>query len=80
MKLLLLPNDHQFVPSYKPYSRVVCRSVICSILIHKTADHKYSFCDSYVVLFCSGWVATLLLRRVVKLSFALHLVEMTVFG
>ena len=30
--------------------------------------------------FCSVTVAILLLRRVVKLSFALHLVEMTVFG
>lgn len=27
MKLLLLPNDHPLVTSYKPYSRVVCCSV-----------------------------------------------------
>lgn len=61
--------------------------VCCSLwlLCNTHSQYRWSqvfilrFC-SYVVVFCSGWVATPLLRRVVKLSFVLHLVEMTVFG
>ena len=79
MKLLLLPNDHPFVTSYKLYSRVVCCSVQYLFTIPLITSIHFVIL-SYVVLFCSGWVATLLLRCVVKLSFALHLVEMTVFG